>query len=144
MMNTKYYKVGELAKRNGVSVETLRYYEKLALIHPSQRSSSGYRLYTYEDEKALNFILQAKKVGFSLSEIQELLNLRLNKDMRTCEEVKVYTAQKIDEIESKIRHLQQISSALTRMHNACCGGEELATSCSILASLESDSADKRG
>lgn len=129
-------KIGELAKRAEISVEALRYYETAQLISPKQRSSSGYRLYSMEDEQRLHFILHAKKVGFSLEEIKQLLSLRAHRDNHTCEDVKSYTGAKMQEIESKIRDLQKMQRALSNLYHACCGGEESAENCTILNSLD--------
>ncbi len=135
-MKHNLVKIGELAKRTQISVETLRYYEKESLLQPQLRTESGYRLYSLEDEHRLNFVLHAKKVGFSLSEIKELLALRLNKDSHTCEEVKNYTGQKMAEVQTKIADLQTMFKALNSLYKACCGGPEKATNCAILSSLE--------
>ncbi|WP_422126192.1 MerR family transcriptional regulator [Vibrio fluvialis] len=68
------FQIGELAKRCGVSTDTLRFYEKNALISPAGRSDSGYRLYDEENQKQVSFILKAKELGLSLEEIKELLD----------------------------------------------------------------------
>ncbi len=137
-MKQNLVKIGELAKRTQISVETLRYYEKEKLLQPQLRTEAGYRLYSLDDEHRLNFVLHAKKVGFSLAEIKELLALRLNKDEHTCEEVKNYTGQKIAEVETKISDLQTMHDALSSLYKACCGGPEKATNCAILSSLEDE------
>ena len=129
-------KIGELARRAEISVEALRYYETAKLISPGQRSSAGYRLYSPQDEQRLHFILHAKKVGFSLEEIKQLLSLRAHRDNHTCEDVKSYTGAKMQEIESKIRDLQKMQQALSNLYHACCGGEESAKNCTILNSLD--------
>ena len=129
-------KIGELAKRTQISVEALRFYETAELLSPSQRSNSGYRLYSPEDEQRLHFILHAKKIGFSLEEIKQLLSLRTHKDSHTCEDVKSYTGDKMAEIESKILDLQKMQRALSNLYHACCGGKESAENCTILNSLE--------
>jgi len=64
---------GKLAKRSGVNIETLRYYEKRKLIDPPRRSEAGYRLYTPADILRIRFIKNAQKLGFTLKEIRELL-----------------------------------------------------------------------
>ncbi|WP_438864419.1 Zn(2+)-responsive transcriptional regulator [Neptunicella sp.] len=135
-MNSQFYQIGELAKQTHISVETLRYYESKGLISAQQRTDSGYRLYAEADVQRLHFVLQAKKVGFSLKEIDQLLNLQVAKDRHTCEEVKQVTGNKIEEIEQKIHDLNQIKQALQRLHQACCGGQESAANCSILQTLE--------
>ncbi len=66
----------ELAKECGVNIESLRYYEKRRLIDPPKRSEVGYRLYSREDAARIRFIQNAKKLGFTLNEIMELLKLR--------------------------------------------------------------------
>ena len=65
-------KIGEIAKRLGVSTDTLRYYEKQGILTSSSRSVSGYRLYTEQDIAQLAFVIRAKDVGFTLNEIKEL------------------------------------------------------------------------
>jgi len=129
-------KIGLLAKRCQVSVETLRFYESQGLLTAKSRTGSGYRLYGKDDEQKLHFILHAKKVGFSLQEIKQLLSLRAHKDSHTCEEIKARTGDKIEEIKSKIRDLQKMQLALSDLYHACCGGEESARNCTILNSLD--------
>ena len=133
-------KIGDLAKETGISVEAIRFYENKGLLAASERSASGYRLYSAEDLNKLRFIQRAKKVGFRLEEIRELLELRLHPDDHTCDEVKHYTRQKIGELENKIMELEHIKVSLQRLHTACCGGDESAKNCSILQLL--DSTDK--
>ena len=69
------YRIGELAKACGVKADTLRFYEKNGLISPGIRNQSGYRLYSEQDRRRLEFIIRAKSVGFSLADIGELLDL---------------------------------------------------------------------
>lgn len=132
----KSLKIGQLAKQSGISIEALRYYEAEGLLVPQERSSNGYRLFGADDVHRLNFILHAKKVGFSLQEIKRLLSLRSDRDQHTCEEVKQYTGTKITEIESKITDLLKMKQALDGLYNACCGGNESASNCTILNSLD--------
>ena len=129
-------KIGDLAKQSKVTVESLRFYESEKLLAPESRSSSGYRLYSAADAQKLSFILHAKKVGFSLHEIKRLLSLRAHKNSHTCEDVKCYTGDKIDEIDAKIQDLQKMKYALENLYSACCGGEESAENCTILNSLD--------
>ncbi|MET1254913.1 Zn(2+)-responsive transcriptional regulator [Aliikangiella maris] len=135
-MKKQLFRIGEIAKQTNTSVETLRYYESQGLLIASERTSAGYRLYSEQDLHRLNFVLQAKKVGFSLKEISHLLGLQLHKDEHTCEEVKTYTGHKISEIEAKIQDLEKIKQALQNIYSACCGGNESAVNCSILHFFE--------
>jgi len=76
----------KLAKECGVNIESLRYYEKRSLIDPPKRSEVGYRLYSKEDAARIRFIQNAKKLGFTLNEILQLLKLRVKKN-ESCESV---------------------------------------------------------
>ena len=130
-------RIGELSKHTGFQVETLRYYEKQGLIEPIGRTQSGYREYDTESLKQLHFIQQAKSVGFSLNEISELLTLRVERDQHSCNEVKTIAEQKLEQIENKINELNKMRDALHKITDACCGGVEPATSCTILNALDS-------
>ncbi|EKO3496550.1 Zn(2+)-responsive transcriptional regulator [Vibrio fluvialis] len=132
------FQIGEIAKRCGVSTDTLRFYEKNALISPAGRSDSGYRLYDEENQKQVSFILKAKELGLSLEEIKELLEIRLEATEHSCAEVKSITSAKLALIDEKIAELTRIRSALKKINDACCGHrDDDASHCSILAALES-------
>ena len=135
-------RIGELAKSTGFKVETLRYYEKEGLIKPVSRTESGYRQYNKESSKQLRFIKQAKSVGFSLSEISELLTLRVERDQHSCGDVKTIAEQKIEQIDAKLNELNKMRLALHKITEACCGGTEPATSCTILNALDSEIGSK--
>ncbi|MBY7812934.1 Zn(2+)-responsive transcriptional regulator [Vibrio fluvialis] len=131
------FQIGELAKRCGVSTDTLRFYEKNALISPAGRSGSGYRLYDEKNQKQVSFILKAKELGLSLEEIKELLEIRLEATEHSCAEVKSITSAKLALIDEKIAELTRIRSALKKINDACCGHrDDDASHCSILAALE--------
>lgn len=132
-------RIGELSESTGFQVETIRFYEKQGLLSPVSRTESGYREYNQESLKQLHFIRLAKSVGFSLSEISELLMLRVERDQRSCAEVKTIAEQKLLEIKNKINELNQMSKALHEITDACCGGAEPATSCTILNALDGNS-----
>ncbi len=130
-------RIGELSKHTGFQVETLRYYEKQGLLAPVSRTESGYREYDNDSLRQLQFIRKAKSVGFSLNEILELLTLRVERDQHSCGDVKAIAEQKITQIENKIEELNEMLQALHKITDACCGGVEPATSCTILNSLDS-------
>ncbi|MBD1564551.1 Zn(2+)-responsive transcriptional regulator [Vibrio sp. S12_S33] len=130
------FQIGELAKRCGVSTDTLRFYEKNALIKPAGRSESGYRLYNEENQQQVSFILKAKRVGLSLDEIKELLEIKLEATVHSCAEVKSITSAKLMSIDQKIAELTTIRQALKKINDACCGhAEDNASHCSILTAL---------
>lgn len=129
-------KIGDLVKQHGVSVDTIRFYEKQQLLTPSARSEAGYRLYNAADNKRLGFILRAKSVGFSLQQIRELLQIEDNKSQWQCSDVKDKVQQKMQEIELQLAELTRFYQALQQLDTACCGGTVSATECSILTALE--------
>ena len=133
-------KIGEIAKRLGVSTDTLRYYEKQGILTSSSRSVSGYRLYTDQDIAQLAFVIRAKDVGFTLNEIKELLAIKVDKQSHSCEQVKQLTSEKISQVERKITEMNAILNSLKLLHKSCCGGDETAIHCSILSALEVNNA----
>lgn len=131
-------KIGELSQKCGVSVDTIRYYEKEGLVRPTSRSDSGYRFYDEEARRQLDFILKAKSLGFSLHEVSELLSLRIDRENHPCSEVKELADGKLIQIKSKMDELNRIFAALSRISESCCGGDEPAVHCSILDALDQD------
>lgn len=130
-------KIGELSSSVGLDIQTLRYYETKGLLNKPKRLVNGYRDYSENAISRLQFIKQAKLVGFTLREIKELLAIQITKDAHTCQEVKAFTQIKLQEIENKINDLLHIKGALKKIHTSCCGGDETAVHCSILSALES-------
>lgn len=130
-------KIGELAKQAQIPQDTLRFYEQKGLLVPQHRSESGYRLYDESDVHRLHFILSAKQVGFTLKEIHELLQLEVTKDRQSCQSVKDVVDQKMAEVNLRIREMKRIQRSLSLLSEACCGGDEPATHCTILEALRS-------
>lgn len=110
--------IGELAQRADVNVQTVRYYERRGLLPEPDRTRSGYRRYDEHDLLRLRFILRAKGLGFTLSEVGELLALRVD-PRRTAEDVRARALEKIADTESKIRDLEGIRAALERLVQTC-------------------------
>ncbi len=125
--------IGQLARRAGVGVETVRFYEREGLIPEPPRRPSGYRDYPLESVARIVFIRRAKELGFTLREIHELLELRVT-PRRSCAHVKRSADAKIADIEGKIAALRRMRSALNDLVKAC---EKRAPTkeCPILASL---------
>jgi len=124
----------ELAKKSGVNIETLRYYEKRKLIDPPPRSKSGYRLYPYEEIDRILFIKNAQKLGFTLKEIYELLRLRIKKNS-SCDSVLKKAQIKREEIDLKIKDLKSMKRALEQLIHKC--EQSIPTDvCPILTSFE--------
>lgn len=128
--------IGQIAKQTGITVETVRFYEKKKLVEKPQRSESGYRQYPPETIKRVHFIQRAKEVGFTLKDIGELLDLR-QEPGTSCTDIKLRATQKIAEVENKIRDLEIIHDALFSMIKKCKDTGSL-SQCPILEELEMD------
>jgi MerR family copper efflux transcriptional regulator len=126
-------RIGQLAQRAGVGVETIRFYEREGLISEPARRPSGYRDYPLETVARIVFIRRAKGLGFTLREINELLDLRV-RPRRNCAQVRKSADAKIADIDRKITSLRRMRRALKELTKAC---EERTptTECPILASL---------
>ena len=110
--------IGRLAKETGLSVETIRFYERLGLIDSPPRKANSYRQYNAEDVRRVQFIQEAKAVGFSLKEIGELLSLRLDSDA-TCREARAKAQARLLDIEEKMHRLKRMQDALRRLVQQC-------------------------
>jgi MerR family copper efflux transcriptional regulator len=128
--------IGQVARRAGVGVETVRFYEREGLLEEPPRRASGYRQYSEEVVKQIRFIQRAKLLGFSLKEIQELLTLRVD-GQTSCEQVKERAEAKLAEVEQKIVALQCMRAALLQVASLC-EEEGPKGHCPLLDALEQD------
>jgi MerR family mercuric resistance operon transcriptional regulator len=126
--------IGQLAGLADVGVETVRFYERQGLIDEPPRRVSGYRQYPPEAVARIRFIRRAKKLGFSLKEIKELLALRLDPHT-TCGDVRDRAEEKLADIRQKIAALDGMRAALERL-TAACDGDGSVSDCPILEALE--------
>lgn len=129
-------KISELSEQTGLSAHTLRYYEKYGLINASNRSETGYRFYTDSDVRRVQFVKTARNTGFSLSDIGQLLSIRVNKQSHSCQEVTDITQKKLFEVNAKMNELLSMQQTLKLLLDSCCGGPENATHCSIMEALD--------
>lgn len=104
-----------VAKKTGVGIETIRYYQRIGLIETPEKPLSGYRIYPEDIISKLFFIQRAKKLGFCLAEIANLLALG---DGR-CAETKEFATHKLAIIKSKIHDLQAMASTLEKLIQSC-------------------------
>ena len=128
--------IGQVAKQTGVTVETVRFYEKKNLVAAPQRSDAGYRQYPPDTVKRVRFIQNAKDVGFTLKDIGELLSLS-EKPSTSCASIKLHATQKMKEVDQKIQDLERIRNALGQMIVKCNFRRDL-SACPILDELELD------
>jgi redox-sensitive transcriptional activator SoxR len=112
-------KVGEVARRSGVNVETLRYYERRGLLPPPDREPSGHRRYDEDTVRFLRAIKEAQAVGFTLTEVGEYLHAA-RRSGRPSETLRIRMASKIDEIDTRIAGLRRMRDELARVVGCAC------------------------
>ena len=123
---------GELAKRTGCNIETIRYYERISLLPNPPRSENGFRRYEESHITRLMFIRRARGLGFTLDEVQDLLRL-VDGGHYTCAQVQELALKHVDDIERKIEDLRRMERALTEMATQCSG--EKVPECPIIEIL---------
>lgn len=126
--------IGKVASRAGLSIDTVRYYEREGLLEKPARTASGYRHYSSDAVARLRFIQQAKELGFSLSEIRELLALRVAPG-KSCADVRAHAEHKIADVDRRIASLRRVRGALVKL-TAACSGRGPVSQCPILEALE--------
>ena len=126
--------IGAVARRAGVGVETVRFYERQGLLEEPDRRLSGYRQYDEEAVARLRFIRRAKELGFTLREIKELLSLRRD-PLTPGRDLRRRVEQKLADIEVKIQSLQQMKQALLNFTCACSSRGTIAE-CPLLHALD--------
>jgi MerR family transcriptional regulator, copper efflux regulator len=127
--------IGTLAKRAGVSVDTVRYYERGGLLAPKQRLASGYRRYSELELARLRFIRRAQTLGFSLREVKELLALSRLRDVAR---VRRTAQKKLSDVQQRIASLERVSKGLADLIAVCPGHGEAADCPSLKALGDED------
>ncbi|MBK9467133.1 MAG: MerR family transcriptional regulator [Gammaproteobacteria bacterium] len=130
------YSIGQLARRAGVAIDTVRYYERNQLLDPAGRLESGYRRYGDSELRRLRFIRRAKALGFSLADVRALLSLS---DERNVAKVKRAAEARLAEVEQRLAELERIRNALQALV-AACPGHGRAEACPILNALNQEDA----
>ena len=125
--------IGRIASRAGIGVETVRFYERQALIDAPPRSAAGYRQYPENTIQRLRFIRRAKELGFSLKEIKELLVLHGDPNS-TCSDIRQRAEKKLDDIHGRIHDLKKMRAALELLL-AGCSSDATSAQCPILQAL---------
>lgn len=128
--------VGQLAKKAGVSAVAIRHYERSGLLPKAARSEHGYRQYPENMLNCVRFITNAKEAGFTLKEIQELLDIQ--KDAKaSSKNVRQYVIEKANSVREKVVILENIAETLERLADSCNGKVSL-DKCPILETLYSE------
>jgi len=128
--------IGQVARRAGIGVETVRFYEREGLLESPERRPSGYRQFDEGIVARLRFIRRAKELGFTLHEIKELLSLKVD-PLTTCADVKKRAEAKITDIEARIESLRRMKQALVKLTKAC-RARGTTSDCPILDALDGE------
>ena len=125
--------IGELSKRSGVNIETIRYYERVKLLSPPPRTAGGRRIYDSRGLRILVFIRRSRELGFSLGEIRTLLRLG-GPEKASCREVRAIAAHHLEDIRSKLHDLKKLERLLATTVSKCSG--RTAPDCPVLDILD--------
>ncbi|MBI4244930.1 MAG: MerR family DNA-binding protein [Planctomycetes bacterium] len=129
--------IGILAKKAGVNVETVRYYERISLLNKPPTQLHGFRKYGNEHLLKIKFIKRAQELGFSLKEIKKLLSLKVRQTGK-CHDVKKLALEKISDVGHRIKDLQRIKSRLEQLV-ADCNDENPTSDCPIIDVMQGSS-----
>lgn len=124
--------IGEAAAATGVSAKMIRYYESIHLIKESHRTDAGYRTYSENELHTLRFIKRARKLGFSLEQIRDLLSLWQDAG-RASADVKAIAMAHVTDLNKRILEMTEMRDTLAHLADACAGNHK--PDCPILSSL---------
>lgn len=113
--------IGELARRTGVHIETIRYFEKVGLLDKPDRTEGGHRVYAVQHVRVLSFIKRARELGFTPDEVRTILNLG-GPGKACCDEVEEIALHHLEQVRSKIADLARLEQLLASTVERCSGG----------------------
>jgi DNA-binding transcriptional MerR regulator len=120
MDSSRTYRIGEIAQQTGVSVETLRFYEKRRLLNPPPRTEGGFRLYSDDAVQQVKFIRQARSLGLTLDDVQQLLIGRQRRpQVASCRRVRELLTRRVEDIDARIKELRAFRRTLNEHLAAC-------------------------
>lgn len=131
MSNSNELTIGKLVLAANVSVETIRYYQRLGLIHEPLKPRHGFRYYPANDVDRIRFIRRAKQIGFTLSEIDELLTLGQGR----CNDVRERAEARREKIKTQIDDLQNLLGTLDQLIQSCHTRDGETAHCPIVETL---------
>jgi DNA-binding transcriptional MerR regulator len=126
------YSIGQLSRRTGVKVPTIRWYEQEGLIEPAGRTEGNQRRYRAADLERLSFIRHARELGFDLAAIRQLIELAGHPE-KPCDAADAIAAAQLAGVREKIARLKRLETELERMAQSCAHGT--AAECYVLRSL---------
>lgn len=125
--------IGELSRRTGVHIETIRYYERIKMLPVPPRTASGRRVYGPAETRTISFIRRSRELGFTLDEIRALLALSAKNGQDACAEVRGLAARHRREVRAKIADLRAMERVLADAVRRCDAGE--APGCPLIDTL---------
>ena len=138
--DTPALSIGAAARRSGVKVETIRFYERIRLLGPPPRTAGGHRIYHAGAVKRLNFVRRARALGFTLAQVRGLLALA-DEEETSCAQVETLASAHLDAVRGRIADLARMEAVLAAMVARCAGGS--VPDCPILEALV-DGGDEGG
>lgn len=123
-MGTSEIAIGELSRRTGCNIETIRYYERIALLPQPRRTDSRFRRYDSEDVARLRFIRRARRLGFTLDEVRAFLRLAGTEGEAARTEARALASAHVADIQAKIADLQAMEQVLTEAICECETGRQ--------------------
>jgi MerR family mercuric resistance operon transcriptional regulator len=127
----RHQTIGAISRHTGCHVETIRYYERIGLLNEPVRTAGGHRTYSSEDFRRLGFVCRARELGFSISEIRELLGFTDNGV--SCPQVREILVNHVQEVRRKIADLERLAVTLSATADKCSG--EAGDPCPIIDAL---------
>ncbi len=131
--------IGEAAHASGITAKMIRHYESIQLIKPSARSDAGYRTYNENDLHTLRFIKRARKLGFALDQIRDLLSL-WNDAHRASADVKAIALAHVEDLNKRVAELTEMRDTLQHLAQSCNG--DARADCPILQGLAQADGDE--
>jgi MerR family transcriptional regulator, mercuric resistance operon regulatory protein len=130
--------IGELSRRTGVNIETIRYYERIKMLPAPPRTASGRRVYGPAETRTLAFIRRSRELGFTLDEIRALLALSAEGGPEVCAEGRELAASHLADVRTKIADLRAMERVLADTVRRCDAGE--AAGCPLIDALSRSAA----
>ena len=127
-------KIGVLAEKTGLSIQTIRFYERKALIAPPERTQANYRRYTEDALQQLMLIKQCRALDMTIDEIKQLMETRANPES-SCESVNATIDKHIDDITHRISELNTLQETLVSIRSACSDNKKI-KECGVLHQLD--------
>ena len=125
--------IGELSRRTGVNIETIRYFEKVGIIAAPPRTSGGHRVYDGEQVRALGFIRRARELGFTPADVRAMLDIGGPAEA-SCDRMRDIATHHLEQVRAKMRDLGALEHLLASTIERCSGGAD--SDCAVIDLIE--------